>query len=256
MNLHKTTSFSLLFVAVCVFSSVIAIHAEPLPQFTIMTEDWEPYNFSKDDNTKGISTDILVLMLERLGSTQGRKDIKILPWARAYKTIQEIPNTILFTTTRTAERENLFKWVGPIFELEFNLYALKSKNIKINSFEDVRKYKIGTLRGDVVEDLLVKNAGMQLSDFDQVGTNIQNTKKLSIGRIDLAAQTKDTTINTCKEAGLNPDDFEPVFVLDKKSMYYAFHKETSDAVIAAFQKAFDDLVKEGKVSEIFRGYGK
>ncbi|MBA4367457.1 MAG: hypothetical protein C0403_07440 [Desulfobacterium sp.] len=122
--------------------------------------------------------------------------------------------------------------------------------------EDARKYKIGTLRGDVVEELLIKKAGMKLSDFDQVARNIQNTQKLSVGRIDLAAQSKDTTINTCTEAGLNPDDFEPVFSLDKQSMYYAFHKETSDAIIAAFQKAFDDLKKEGKVSEIFRNYGK
>lgn len=256
MNLQKTRCHLFLLAFIFPLFQVSAINATIVPQFIIMTENWEPYNFENDGEVKGISTDILVFMLERIGSAQGRNDIRIYPWIRAYKMIQQEPNTLLFTTTRTEEREKMFKWVGPIFEIELDIYALKSRNIKINSFEDIRKHKIGTLRGDVVEDLLIKKAGMKISDFQQVSSNIQNTKKLKVGRIDIVPQTKDTTIATSKEAGIDPDEFESVFILDKLNMYYAFHKGTPDSVIRMFQSAFDDLQKDGKVIEIFNKYGK
>ena len=256
MKLKKQKCCLLSLAFICMFFPVSTIYADIIPQFTIVTEDWEPYNFQKNGVVKGISVDMLVLMLKRAGSTQGRNDINICPWARAYKYIQEEPNTILFTTTRTRKREKMFKWVGPIIETEFLIYALKTRSIKINSFEDLRKYKIGTLRGDVTEDLLIKNAGMKISDFDPVATNIQNIKKLSLGRIDLIVHSKETTITTCRDAGLNPDEFESVFTLDRKSLYYAFHKETPDSVITIFQTAFDEIKKEGKLSEILRKYGK
>lgn len=231
-----------------------ASHADTVPKFMIMTEEWKPYNFQEKGTIKGISVDMLVLMLERTGSAQGRDDIQIYPWARAYKISREKPGTLLFTTARTAEREKIFKWVGPIFEIEFNIYALKSRHIRINSFEDLRKYKIGTLRADAMEELLINKTGMKVSDFDQGASNLINMKKLLAGRTDLIAQSKDTTIHTCKEAGLNPDEFEPVFILEKSSMYYAFHKETPDSVIIMFQTVFDEIKSEGKLAEIFKKY--
>lgn len=256
MSFQKPVFFLLSVAVVFLFFFPSAIYANTVPTFCIVTEEWEPYNFKKDGVVKGISADMLVLILDRVGSSQGRKDIRIYPWVRAYKMSQQNANTLLFTTTRTRKREKIFKWVGPIFEIEYYIYALKSRNIKIHSYEDLRKYKIGTLRGDVVEDLLAENAGMKISDFDQVSENIQNTRKLAVGRVDLVAQSRDTTIYTCKEAGLNPDAFEPVFMLDKKSMYYAFHKETPDSVVTMFQAAFNDIKDEGKLAEVFKNYKK
>ncbi len=221
-----------------------------------MTEDWKPYNYEKDGIVQGISTDIFVLMLEKIGSKQGRKDIKIYPWIRAYKKIQKTPNSILFTTTRTQEREKIFKWVGPIFVMQFNIYAMKNRNIKISSFEDIRNYQIGTLRGDVTEDLLIKKTGMNISMFQRANKNLLITKMLSVRRVDLAVYSEDTLITTTQEAGINIDEIEPVFILDKKSMYYAFHKDTPDSVIAKFQSIFDSLKENGKVAEIFQSYSK
>ena len=256
MTLQQRSWYMSSLICIFLLSLVSVGYANPIPQLTIMTEEWEPYNFQQDGMVKGIATDILVLMLERVGSTQGRQDIQIYPWIRAYTMLQEEPGTLLFTTTRTDEREHLFQWVGPIFEIEFDIYALKNRQITIHTFEDLRGYKIGTLRGDVVEEMLIKKAGLTISDFQQVASNVQNIKKLHAGRIDLVPQSRDTTMVTCREAELNTDEFEAVFTLDKQGMYYAFHKETPDAVIALFQAAFDELKKEGKVAEIFHRYEK
>lgn len=254
MNLQRTGFGLLAFAFMLLFAS--EIRADPVPKLTILTEEWEPYNFTKDGEIKGISTDILVLMLEKIGSPQSRKDIGVYPWVRAYKMAQDTPGTVLFTTSWTEERDKMFKWVGPIFENETNVYALKSRGIKISSLKELEKYKIGSLRGDATEELLVKKTGMKVSDFEQVATRAQNMKKLSMRRVDLVAQSKESTISASKEAGLNPDDFEAVINLDKKKMYYAFHKDTPDSVISLFQTAFDDLKNKGKVTEVLRKYGK
>lgn len=221
-----------------------------------MTEQWEPFNFEKGGVVKGISTDMLVLMLEKAGSTQGRQDIRIYPWIRAYKNVQEKPNTILYTTSRTQEREKMFKWVGPIYTIEFYVYALKGRHIRANSLKDLAKYKIGITRGDVREEILIKRAGVRPGNLEPVGLNIQNVRKLMAGRIDLSVHSHETLIDYCRKEGINPDLFEAVILLDKQDMYYAFHRDTPDSVIARFQKAFDDLKREGRLAELFRSYGR
>jgi len=231
-------------------------YANDLPKFLMMAENWKPYNFEHNGIVKGISVDILALLLKKLGSTQSRNEIKIYPWIRAYTLVKKNNNAVLLSTTRTEQREKMFKWVGPIFNIEFNIYALKNQKIKISSFEDLKKYKIGTLRGDVTEDLLVKYAGLQISDFDRVSSNLANIKKLSANRVTLVAESRNTLMTTYKEAGLKYDDFESVFILDKKGIYYAFNNETPDEIITLFQKAFDDLKSEGIIAKIFHSYGK
>ena len=89
---------------------------EPMPDFRIMTEHWVPYQFKENDTIRGISVDLLVDLLDRVGSRQGRADIEMVPWARGYRYAQKIKNAILFLTSRTPEREHLFKWVGPVIQ--------------------------------------------------------------------------------------------------------------------------------------------
>jgi polar amino acid transport system substrate-binding protein len=232
----------------------ISANAQEIPNFTIMTEDWAPYNFSEAGETRGISTDIMVLMLKKIGSSQTRSEIELLPWARAYEKLKKEPNTILFTTTRTKKRENMFKWVGPIFEIDFYLWALKSEKIQINSAAELVEYRIGTLRYDVLEDILIEETGMKVSDFDRVSRNLFNTKKLYAKRVNLIATSAKTIQQTSKELELNPNLFEKVYSLGSKSMNFAFHKDTPDSIINLFETAFFDLKQEGEINKIFDKY--
>ncbi|MBF0224542.1 MAG: transporter substrate-binding domain-containing protein [Desulfobacterales bacterium] len=126
---------------------------------------------------QGIAVDLLVLMLERVGSKQGRQDIKMYPWARAYNYAQDIKNTILFSTTRTEEREKIFKWVGPIFTNNMCLIARKDSHIKANTFEEMKNYRIGTVIDDVSEQLLVKE-GFSIDILKRNILGINNITKL------------------------------------------------------------------------------
>lgn len=230
------------------------IYASQIAEFTIMTEEWRPYNFSEDSQIKGISTDILVLILDKIGSKQNRSDIEIYPWARAYNQAQTKANTILYTTARTKARKDLFKWVGPIFKIEFNLWAAKKRNIEINSVADLNQYQIGTLRYDVLESILLTNTNLEKNNLDRVSSNILNTKKLYKNRIDLVATSNKTMVQTSHDLELNTDWFENVYSFGEKSMNFAFHKNTPDYIIESFQAAFDELKANGQIAEIFNKY--
>ncbi len=227
--------------------------AASVNDIVFMTEQYPPYNFEEDNKLKGIAVDTLALMLQRAGSKQTREDIKLLPWARGYKRLLSKPNTCLFSTTRTEEREHLFKWVGPIAPESVGLIARKDRNIKIGSVEDIEKHNIGTIRDDVAEQYLI-SAGISVDDMERVPKTMQNIKKLNRGRIDLWAYDENVAMWELKANGFNPADYESVYVLGRKNQYLACHKGTSDSVIQKLQAALDTLKADGEYEKILDRY--
>jgi len=88
--------------------------AADLNSLNIMTEEFPPFNYSDNGNLSGLSVDLLIKASAAVGSPITEKDINMAAWARACKTTLSGPNTMLFSTTRTEQREDLFKWAGPI----------------------------------------------------------------------------------------------------------------------------------------------
>jgi len=105
-----------------------------------------------------------------------QKDIKIYPWIRGYILTCQNQNTVLFATARTPEREELFKWVGPIVKDKKSvIISKKSKNIKTNTIKDLKKYRIGTIKEDVAGQLLRKE-GLEESIIPSVDIKINLTR--------------------------------------------------------------------------------
>ncbi len=228
--------------------------ANPLiDKLEFMTEAYPPYNFSKEGKLAGLSVDLLVRMLEEVGSSKGRDDIQLLPWPRGYKNLQEKPNTCLFSTTRTAERENLFRWVGPIIPVKNVLIAKKSRNLVIKDANDINQYTTGVIKDDVAEQLLL-NAGVKSDRLQRVNASIQNIRKLKMGRIDFWAYPEMTALWQLSENGVDTAEYGPIFTLSEASLYYALHKDTDDAVIDALQKALDGLKASGEFEQILNKY--
>jgi polar amino acid transport system substrate-binding protein len=227
--------------------------AAELPPLNIMTESWEPYNFEKDGKLQGIAVDLLVLMLEKAGSRQNRDDIQLMVWSRGYGLVQSDPTGLLFSTTMTKEREKLFKWVGPIDENTTEMIARKDRQIRINSTDELKDYKIGVVINDVGEQLLLTK-GVAKDKMQRVVNREQVQHLLHTGRVDLSPDNYQGFRSFCKAAGYNPDDYESVFILNKDVISYAFHPDTPDTVIQALQKALDALKADGTYDRILTQY--
>jgi polar amino acid transport system substrate-binding protein len=210
--------------------------------YNLMTEEYPPFNFENNNKFQGIAVDFLGKVLKKMGSEKTVEDIQLLPWANAFNQLQIKENSLLFSTTRTDERENKFKWAGPILETRVSIIAPKAKNIKIKYASDLNNFEIGVVRSDIGETL-VKSIGVDDSNITPVSSLEQNIKKLVKGRIDLIAYDVNVVKWYLKSAGYNPADFKEVYVLKEGGLYYAFNKSTPDQLIEEFQAVVDKLKK-------------
>ncbi len=231
------------------------VFGQTLPKFSITTEDWKPFQYIENNEIKGISVDLMDNMLQYLDSEQKREDIKILPWTRAYNRALKDDNTILFLTTKTKERENLFRWVGPLLSYNTYLIARKDQNITINNLEDLHNYRIGSVKDDSSE-IFLNDLGVPLEDLIRAKKGSDVVHVLAKGRIQILLSEWTSFVSDIKYLNLNLDDFEPIYLSSRSELYYAFSSSTSDEVINRFQTAFDQFKDSGKIEEIFKRYGE
>ena len=100
------------------------------------------------------------------------------------------------------------------------------------------------------------NAGIPKDKLESVPSTSTNILKLKRGRIDLWAYGENVAAWEIKAQGFDPNDYETVYVLNEKELYYAFHKETQNSVIRHLQSALDSLKVEGTYEEILDKYLK
>ncbi len=248
-------------ILVCIVSILLCLSpalslAQDPDNILYMTENYPPYNFVEKNQLKGISVDLMVLMLEKLGSKKTREDIRIFPWPRGYQGVLNRPDTCLFAMTRTEEREKLFKWVGPFYAEKIVLIARKGRQIKISSIEDLVRYKIGVVSNDVGELVLAEKKVPRENIFP-ASTPEQNANKLGLDRIDMWAYGRIVGMRIIRDVGLNPQDFEIVYSVSfPGDNYFAFHRDIPDQLIEKFQQALDELKAQGTYQEILDRYLK
>ena len=225
---------------ILILSGIVIMPVLAQQQFTIMAEALPPFNFEQAGMVRGISADLLVMLMEKAGNPIDQSAIKIVPWARGYNAVQKEPGTILFSMARTEQREPLFQWVGPITDLTLGLMAPKAKQIVLNSLEDANAYKIGTVRDGAPEQLAI-NGGVDEKSLDRISDPVLNVKKLQAGRIDMFAFNVPTTQYLMIDMGINPSDYEVVYTLKQTALYFAFHKDTDVDLITQLNAALEEL---------------
>lgn len=243
-------ALSLLFV-LSFFSSLNLCFAEE--QITFFTEDAGVASFiDKDGNLKGFAVEIVQEMIKRVGN---KNTVALVPWARGYATVEKESNTALFSMIRNKERENLFKWVGPINKTRFVLFGRADSNFKIKTIDDAKKVKrVGCYRGDAREKILIEKGFKNLEAISGDTPNERNLKKLMMKRIDLWVTSRTDLTIAAKELGIRPDLFKEVVFVDEVHASIAFSKDTSDSVIKLWQKALDDLKQDGTYAKIMKKY--
>lgn len=212
--------------------------ADPIGDLVFLTENYAPFNYSKDGVPQGTSVELLLKMFRAANSSKTIDDIKVLPWARGYQLAQQQENTVLFSTTRTEARESLFKWVGPITPTRVSIVAKKDRNIAVTSFADITAYEIGAVREDIGE-LLLKENNVPDGSIHQINSSMIAAKMLAADRIDMWAYEESVAFWNLKDEGEDLDQYEVIFVLEESELYFAVQKDTRDALVAALQSALD-----------------
>lgn len=213
------------------------------------TEQLPPYNYQENGTLQGISIDLLEAITEKIGKKTSRDEILLVPWTEGYQTVLSRNNTVLFTAVRLPEREQSFKWAGPIYTYTNVLFARPDREITIEKPEDLKGYRIGVIVDDVAIQQLL-DAGVNKSQLVEETNASVLADKLNYGEIDLWAYPEAAGRYFTEQVTGNPYSFRVVFTLPTMEGYYVFNKNVSDSTVVSFQQALDALKQEKDASGI------
>lgn len=212
----------------------------------LMTEDNAPFNYADGQQVAGISTEILQEMGKRANVPL---KIQVVPWARAYQSALNLPDTCVYSTVKLPEREALFKWVGPLTVNKWALFAKSDFNKPLKTIEDAKLYRIGGVTMDA-KAMYLKSLGF--SNIDLVGDDNLNLAKLIAGRIDLWISGLYKGKESAAQVGSKM--VKPVMVVREVDYYLACNPKTPDSTVAALAQALTALQKDGFVKAVTDRY--
>ncbi|OWJ95620.1 amino acid ABC transporter substrate-binding protein [Pseudomonas sp. A46] len=219
----------------------------------LLTENFPPYNmsingknFAQEDNIDGIAVDIVREMFKR---AEVKYSLTLrFPWDRIYKLALEKPGYGVFVTARLPEREQSFKWVGPIGPDDWVMLARADTPISLSSLDDARQYKVGAYKGDAIAEYLIQQKLEPVTALrDQ-----ENAKKLEKGQIDLWATGDPAGRYLARQEGVG--GLKTVLRFNQAELFLALNKDVPDEVVNRLQASLDQMRAEGFVDEILDSY--
>lgn len=142
-------------------------------------EDWPPFDYlNSDKKHSGICSEYLNIISNKTGL---KFDIYASNWSEVIHKIKNKELDMLACDGKTSDREALLNFTSPYLSLD--VVVVGKKELKINSFEQIKDYKVAVQNGDYLYDALKK----KFPDIKVVFTesNSEALKLVSYGKADL-----------------------------------------------------------------------
>lgn len=222
---------------------------------SIVTEDWAPYNYSENNEIKGVVTDIVKAVMQRTGLDW---ELRVYPWARAYKMAMEGENVMIYSIFRLENREQLFKWIA-VPGLSVNMYLFKPRHrtdIQVKTIDDVKAYTVGVTRDTSTHHFLLAQGFEENRNLIPLPSEKQNILMTMPGvkRTDFSTGDVLSLARWLQLSELPPDYLEKQVFLFKEDIYFAFGLKTKDSVVETVRRAVDELAAEGGLERILENY--
>lgn len=218
----------------------------------VITEEWAPFNFTENGVLKGFSVEVLQNILESLNL---KIPIEIYPSMRVRSLLSTATETVMITMLRTPEREEKYKWIGPLGDGEIYFYKKSGNPLEVSSLSDAKKVnRIGCRHGGLVLDSL-KSAGF--TNLDPTSTDGESVyRKLLLDRCDLAISDTPLGVKYLLRKMNYPANalVQTPVKLVGAPLYIACSTDISDIEIARWQKALDGMKASGLFAEIQKKY--
>lgn len=159
-------------------------HYAKTEEILVVTEHLPPYQITS--NGKLIGGSSYQIMEEVIKRANISAKTVVLPWVRAYKTALNEPNTIIYSITRSEERDRLLQWIGKLHHLEYSFFSTKAnRDLKVSNLKDALKYSVVSVRGSF-EASSLQQKGFELGvNLILVVDYLSAWKMVQLGRADL-----------------------------------------------------------------------
>lgn len=214
-----------------------------------VTENLPPLNFQDDTGPQGFSVELLRLMAAGAGLPL---ELQVLPWQRAMQLAEGVPTSVLFSLTRTPEREAGFQWVGPIAQRRILIYKLASRSdLKLPQLTELGNARIGVVR-DSATDRLLQAAGLRPGvQLEQGLDDATNVRKLLAGRMEYITLLDWAATWAMRQLQLPYATLQPVVELDvSKSYWYGLRADADPALVKRLQAELDAIRRDGRYEKL------
>lgn len=223
----------------------------PALALKVLTEENPPLNYTEGKKLTGMATDVVREMGRR---AKIKLDFEVMAWNKAYDKAQDDKETCLYSTARLANRENLFKWVGPIAANKWGLFALGGFKQEIKSLNDAKPFRIGGVARDAKTEFLRQ---WGVTNIVEVEDDRLNPGKLTLNRKE--AQKIDlwiTSVASAKQVAerAKVPGVKLVYLAREEESYLACSPRTSADTLKALAAALEGIKKDGTYAKIVKRY--
>ncbi|MFH0966800.1 MAG: transporter substrate-binding domain-containing protein [Methanobacteriota archaeon] len=219
-------------------------------KFIFYTEELPPLNYiNQQGEISGRSTEVVREIARRTGYDP---EIHLGPWSKGYNIVLSKQGTALFSTVRSHQRDNMFKWVGPIATLEYSFYGMEGNTQDIHNLDDVRRAGlIAVVENDARHQVLLSSGITNLLVLPDDRSCIA---ALSEGKAALWFGTKETYSQGAIQIGDDMSRIRQVWSYQTVGLYIAFNINTPKSMISKWQLALDSMKTDGTYEMILERY--
>lgn len=250
MNFTISAFLRILTALVCLAGSYTS-QAIAQPDLKIITEDWAPYNYEEDKVVKGFSTEIVQAIMDELGEDY---PIHIYPGPRGDRMLDTEPNIMYFSIFRTPEREEKYKWIGPISDQAIYFYKHKDNPKSYKTVDDIKQASLVSVpyKGLVTDQVEAQG----ITNVIRLQSRERQLAMLFKGRAELAVNISPLGVAYyLKKMGEPIDSLVKTEVkLLEFPLYIACSKEIPDSVIERWQEALERVQASDNYANIYNKY--
>jgi polar amino acid transport system substrate-binding protein len=232
--------------AVLLASTLLLTGGAGAAPLRMLTTDVAPLAFLKDGKPAGFCIDLATEIERRLGEVG---PIELLPWARAFHVASTARGAVLVCPKRTAEREHMFQWVGPVLNASTRLYAKAAAPHPPRTLAEARKlpsvlviresYAHHDLMADGFQNLTLVNdatAMLQMLLADRAPAMVLETVQFDV---------------VTRAAPMSLPSIVPLMKLRSSPTYFAFSVDVPAAVVGRWQATLAAMKKDGSFARIY-----
>lgn len=194
-----------------------------------ITVDEAPANYlDSSGELSGFVTEIIKQLQNQL---QIDTKIEVMSEARAIRTLDSSPNVIMFSISRSEERESKYHWLAHVLTKRWIFFSRADFPYQISKLPDAHSsIRVGVIRGDIRESWLQKKQVPNLVSI----LNYNNAVEMLIrDRIGLLFYESFGVFTTLKSLGYGHEDVKSQLVATESDVYIVMSKSKGDSILVS-----------------------
>ncbi|WP_431264494.1 substrate-binding periplasmic protein [Roseateles chitinivorans] len=222
-------------------------------ELVAFTENLPPLNHAEHGEARGFSTELLKMVAADAGLPLR---VQVLPWQRSVQEAGRRADSVLFSLTRTPERETQYRWVGPISPRRILVYRLSHRaDVRPPSLKQLGGLRMGVTRDSAAARQLIAEGLRPEVELELAIDDATNLRKLLAGRMDLIVMLDWAAAWHLRELKLPYATLTPVLPMDvDKSYWYGLPADSDPALARRLQTALDRIRRDGRYERLRQRY--